>query len=267
MSTTASAVGLPAASKYTIRNVWAHTTSVSTNGQISNVKQWLLVFEGADSLGADVAGMLRVTEPIVRTSQRPQLASVRERLVATAVRSSHRNASHLCRHPSRGVRTDQALQGRCLAPRSELTMDTDLADTARSALECVCSGAEREAAARYYSPEFVDHVNDIELRGLEGVHRSVELYTSVLDDLQVTVEEQLIDGDRVTSRFVVTGTSRGRRVRFNGITISHFRDGKIIEDWSVTDTLGMLRQLGAWRSVVLAVRQWRALTGRSFGTR
>ena len=134
----------------------------------------------------------------------------------------------------------------------------DLATAAKQALECVCSGAERDAAPRYYSSEFVDHVNDFEPRGLEGVRRSVELYTSVLDDLQVSVEEQLVDGNRVTSRFVVTGTNRGRLVRFNGITISRFDNGRIVEDWSVTDTLGMLRQLGGWRAVLVALKQWRS---------
>ncbi len=142
-------------------------------------------------------------------------------------------------------------------------MTQDLARDARHALERVCSGRNPEPAARFYSPDFIDHVNDLEMRGLDGVRRSVELYTSLLSDLQIAVEEQLVDGDRVTSRFVVTGTNRGRRVRFNGITISRFRDGRIVEDWSVTDTLGMLRQLGAWRAVLVALRQWRALAAAS----
>ena len=119
--------------------------------------------------------------------------------------------------------------------------DSDLATDARRALECVCSGSEREPAARFYSPDFVDHVNDFELRGLEGVRKSVELYTSVLSDLEITVEEQLVDGNRVTSRFVVSGTNRGRRVRFNGITISRFENGRIVEDWSVTDQSSTIR--------------------------
>ena len=87
-------------------------------------------------------------------------------------------------------------------------------------------------------------------RGLEGAQRSVETYKSVLSELSIKVEEQFVDGDRVTSRFVVEGSHRGRRVRFNGITISRFENGLIVEDWSVTDTLGMLRQLGLWRSGV-----------------
>jgi hypothetical protein len=135
----------------------------------------------------------------------------------------------------------------------------DLASEARGALERVCSGKGLDPAGRYYSPRFLDHVNDLEFHGLEGARQSVALYTSALDDLDVSVEEQLIDGNRVTSRFVVTGSCYGRRVRFNGITISRFEAGLIVEDWSVTDTLGLLRQLGPWRAVLVGVRQWRAL--------
>lgn len=38
-----------------------------------------------------------------------------------------------------------------------------------------------------------------------------------------------------------------------------------VEDWSVTDTLGMLRQLGTWRSVLLGIEQWRSLKEASRG--
>jgi predicted ester cyclase len=133
---------------------------------------------------------------------------------------------------------------------------------AKHALERVCSGKGIDSPSRYYSPEFVDHVNDMKFEGLEGARRSVELYSKILSDIEIVVEEQLVDGDRVTSRFVVTGNSFGRRVRFNGITISRFKDGLIVEDWSVTDTLGMLRQLGIFRSVMVGVRQWRAMKGK-----
>lgn len=133
-----------------------------------------------------------------------------------------------------------------------------LASDAKGALERVCSGAGLDPPSRYYDPTFVDHVNDLEFRGLEGARRSVDMYKSVLPDMTVQVEEQAVDGALVASRFVVTGTSYGRRVRFNGITLSRFEGRLIVEDWSVTDTLGMLRQLGLWRSLLVGVRQWRA---------
>jgi hypothetical protein len=136
---------------------------------------------------------------------------------------------------------------------------SDLAPRAKAALERVCSGAGLDPASRYYSPAFVDHVNDLVFRGLAGTEQSVDLYKSVLDDLAITVHDQVVDGARVTSRFVVSGTSRGRRVQFGGITISRFEDGLIVEDWSVVDTLSLLRQLGPWRAMLLGVKQWRTL--------
>ena len=140
----------------------------------------------------------------------------------------------------------------------EVQDDAGLAATAKEALERVCSGRALDLLNRYYSQEFVDHVNGMKFQGLEGARRSVEMYTKILSDLDVVVKEQVTDGDRVTSRFVVSGKSFGKRVCINGITISRFQDGLIVEDWSVTDTLDMLRQLGVWRSALIGLRHWKA---------
>lgn len=146
-------------------------------------------------------------------------------------------------------------------PTGEIT-DADRLDigkNAKCALERVCSGAGLDLPSRYYSPKFVDHVNNLKFYGLEGIRQSLELYTNVLYDIKIDVVDQLVEGNRVTSRFVIKGTNRGREVRFNGITISRFENGLIIEDWSVTDTFSMLRQLGLWRSILVTLRQWRIL--------
>ena len=133
----------------------------------------------------------------------------------------------------------------------------DLATRAKRALERVCSGAELEHASAYYDAKFEDHVNDAAFHGLKGVHRSVKMYQRAFPDMQITVEEQIVQDDRVVSRFVFTGTHRGRRVRFNGITISRFENGMIVQDWSVTDSLGMLRQLGLWRALTMLLQSAR----------
>ena len=131
------------------------------------------------------------------------------------------------------------------------------AQIAKGALERVCSGARLDCLAQYYSPRFVDHVNDSEFRGHAGVQTSVTQYHKILSDITITVVDQVIEGQRVVSRFVVSGIAYGRAVRFNGITISHMEDGLVVEDWSVTDTLGMLRQLGTWRLMVVMLRSLR----------
>lgn len=138
---------------------------------------------------------------------------------------------------------------------------------AKEALEHVCSGSGVMRAADCYSPTLVDHVNGMEFCGLAGVERSVALYRSVLSDLRIAVQEQLVDGGRVASRYVVSGTFRGRQVSFDGITISHVENDLIVEDWSVTDTFGMLRQLGPWRALLMWVRQWRTARTDRRGSR
>jgi hypothetical protein len=134
--------------------------------------------------------------------------------------------------------------------------DTRLLVSARQALEFICSGSGVASSSRYYSLDFVDHVNDTEFHGLAGVEKSVELYNSADSGMKIFVEEQVAQGARVVSRHVVTGKVWGRPVRVNGITISQFENGLIREDWSITDTLGLLRQVGVLRSRFLLFKQW-----------
>jgi predicted ester cyclase len=126
-------------------------------------------------------------------------------------------------------------------------------DHAREALERVCAGGDFDAAREYYSPDFIDHVNEMEYRGQEGIRQSVGLYLLVFTDLRIRVEDQIVEGDRVVSRWIADGTNRGKRIRLPGITISHIADGKIVEDWTSSDTLGLIRQLGLWRTLLLGV--------------
>jgi predicted ester cyclase len=135
-------------------------------------------------------------------------------------------------------------------------------ETARRALEDVCSGREMESAAEVYHPRFVDHVNSLEYHGIEGARRSVALYRELFPDLRFDVDEQVSEGDRVASRWTLTGTHRGRSVRLWGIVISRFEDGRIVEDWAASDGLSLVRQLGISRSLRLLVRHRRLLRPR-----
>jgi predicted ester cyclase len=131
-------------------------------------------------------------------------------------------------------------------------------DVARTALERVCARGDMALAPSCYAEDFDDHVNGIDYRGLEGVRRSTALYRVLFEDLSFEVVDQVAEGDRVASRFIVTGVNRGRQVRLWGITISRLRDGRIVEDWSAFDSLELLRQLGVRRAVLAAPRLLRA---------
>lgn len=141
--------------------------------------------------------------------------------------------------------------------RNALAVDYE--QVARRALEEVCSGRDPAGIAEVYSPQFVDHVNALEYHGTDGARRSVALYRELFPDLRFVVEEQVSEGNRVASRWTLTGTHRGRRVRLRGIVISRFEEGKIVEDWASSDTLELARQLGVRRSLLLLARHHRLL--------
>ena len=134
-------------------------------------------------------------------------------------------------------------------------------DVARTALERVCSRADFALAPECYAEDFVDHVNRLEFRGLEGVSRSTELYQALFDDLRIEVLDQVAEGDKVASRWVMRGLNRGRDVELTGITISRLRDGLIVEDWSATDGMDLLRGLGVVGTLLAAPRLLRAQRG------
>src|SRR5881275_907042 len=114
-------------------------------------------------------------------------------------------------------------------------------------------------APQCYAEDFDDYVGGLGYHGLAGVVRSTALYRALFDDLAFDVVDQVAEGDRVASRFVLTGTNRGRRVRLWGITISRLRDGRIVEDYSAFDGLELLKQLGFWPTLRAAPALLRAL--------
>ena len=133
--------------------------------------------------------------------------------------------------------------------------DGDHRTLARHALENVCSTADPGRAVGVYSRDFLDHVNARDYSGHEGIRRSLGLYQLLFrdGDLRIRVADQVAEDDRVVSRWVAEGHNRGRPVRLWGITISQIDGGEIVEDWSASDNLDVLRQLGLPRLMLLGL--------------
>jgi ketosteroid isomerase-like protein len=127
---------------------------------------------------------------------------------------------------------------------------SDIAATARGALAIVCTG-NLDRIGEFYDPDFVDHVNAMEFRGHEGARESVGFYRQLFGDMRFDVDDQLTEGDRVATRWTLHGTYRGRAITLDGIVISRFRDGRIVEDHSVSDSLALPRALGVKHSLLL----------------
>jgi predicted ester cyclase len=73
-------------------------------------------------------------------------------------------------------------------------------------------------------------------------------------DVHMEIVELIAEGDKVVGRFTCSATHLGqwlghaptgrRFERVDEVSIFRFRDGKIVQVWSLEDTLGRLHQLG-----------------------
>jgi predicted ester cyclase len=134
-----------------------------------------------------------------------------------------------------------------------MSAERDYSERAREAIEIVCAG-DLSQMEDYYHPGLVDHVNEMTFHGYDGGRESVAFYVDLFDNLRMGVDEQVAQDDRVASRWSLQGDYRGRPVTLRGITISRFaQDGRIVEDRGHTDSIALIRQLGAVRTFVLGV--------------
>ncbi len=92
------------------------------------------------------------------------------------------------------------------------------------------------------------------LRGIQGAKDNVNQYRSAFEGAQITVKEQVAEGDLVATRWEGRGRHTGELMGtpptgteaiVTGITLSRVKNGKIVEEWTNWDTLGMLQQIGA----------------------
>ena len=106
----------------------------------------------------------------------------------------------------------------------------------------------------FFAASFVSHTNPPGLpAGIEGVRRFFAMFHAALPDADVTIDELIADGDRAAVATTITGTHTGeifgfaptgRRVEVVGVDMVRVRDGLIVEHRGLTDTVGLMRQLG-----------------------
>jgi predicted ester cyclase len=93
-----------------------------------------------------------------------------------------------------------------------------------------------------------------EVRGADTIKGEIEYFRNAVPDLTYTVEDQIAEGDKVVTRYTVSGTHQGEffgvapsgeRITMTGIAIDRFEGGKMVEEWPEYDLLGVMRQLGA----------------------
>jgi steroid delta-isomerase-like uncharacterized protein len=134
-------------------------------------------------------------------------------------------------------------------------MSTDNKEIFRRVVEEVIEGGDFAAFDELIDEQIVCHdpSEPGPIRGHDAYRASMELYRRALAGLQVRIDDQIAEGDKVVTRWTATGRhdsdlfgmpATGKDVEFTGIDIDRIENGRIVEEWVNWDTLGLLYQLG-----------------------
>ena len=110
-------------------------------------------------------------------------------------------------------------------------------------------------ADQAFAADCVIHINGSPERnlGVAGFKQMMVGLLAAFPDFRLTVEDQIVAGDKVATRWVAEGTNSapfgnvpatGRRVRVDGLILDRVADGRIVERWEQWDQAGMMQQLG-----------------------
>ena len=89
------------------------------------------------------------------------------------------------------------------------------------------------------APSYRGHLGSDE-RDAAGLAEAITAYRARLPDVRFAIEHQFGDGEYMASRVSATAThpDNGQPAHLVGINISHWRDGLLLEEWAVWESLG-----------------------------
>jgi steroid delta-isomerase-like uncharacterized protein len=113
----------------------------------------------------------------------------------------------------------------------------------------VCEKTLADTYTAYYGADGKANV------GRDEYVRVCKFLRESFPDVNITIEDLVVEGDKVVMRYTERGTLSGRpflgiepagqRYAKPGTTVYRVVDGRLAESWGVEDTLGWFRQLGA----------------------
>ena len=89
--------------------------------------------------------------------------------------------------------------------------------------------------------------------GPQGLKLLIVIFRTAFPDLHCIVEDEIREGDNFSARLTLRGTQQGpfmgnpptgKQVSVPGLIFGRTVDGKVVEDWTLIDQLGILVQLG-----------------------
>lgn len=133
-------------------------------------------------------------------------------------------------------------------------MQPDKKAHVREFIDSVLNNGNIESAHEYYHEDVTEEEPFRgQEQGITGLKSMCAEFRNAFPDLHWEVEEQILEGDRVLTRFTWTGTHKGEfmgipatdvELSVRGMVIDRFQDSKIQSTHLLMDNYGMMQQLG-----------------------
>lgn len=125
--------------------------------------------------------------------------------------------------------------------------------TMRRFVEKVINDGDLQVLEEVIHPNYLFHSPGHDLHGREKLRGTLAAYRTAFPDLHIQIGELVSAGNKTVIRFTLCGTHKGdfmgiaatgRQVKASGMTLSHFENGKIVEEWELLDQLTLFQQIG-----------------------
>jgi predicted ester cyclase len=145
--------------------------------------------------------------------------------------------------------------GETMAEERDAMAPDELKARARRLPDELLTQGDLAVADELLAPDCRHHAPAPLAPGLEGLKRWARALRRAFPDLHAVVEDAIAEGDRVVQRLTLSDTHwgeycglppTGRRATWQLVAIQRLGpDGKVAEQWTSWDQLGVLRQLDA----------------------
>jgi predicted ester cyclase len=124
----------------------------------------------------------------------------------------------------------------------------------RRVFEEVINERKIDLIPEYFASDYsISSPMGIEIEGADGFRQGVATGIISFPDFHYTIDDMFAEGDKVATRYTMTGTFKGdfmgiaptgKKFSITGILITRWVDGKEVEAWESRDMLGFYQQLG-----------------------
>jgi len=126
----------------------------------------------------------------------------------------------------------------------------------RRYFEEIVSKGNLEAIPNFVAPNIVFRgpYTPEPIQGIAGFKELIAMLHAAFSDLLITEEDMVVEGDTVATRWAASGTHKGEFIgtgpsgkpfRFTGTAFYRIANGKIVEAWSVNNSLEIVRELAS----------------------